>query len=178
MSGWFRLLFLFNSFGPLYAVLSVSLWIQGIKQPAAWWLVATVAALIVFGGVVSRLTARQAQFETVEIEAALDENVLSYIVAYLPPLLVDDYSKPEKAVPAVLFYVVVILLMLSSSTLYVNPFFLLFGFRIFRVKLLRSQRRVVIITRLREIDPQERLALHEIETSHLFYARRPDHAAD
>ena len=178
MSGWFRVLFLFNSFGPLYAILGASLWVQGITLPAVLWLGTALGAVLVFGGIASRLTARQAQYEAVEIEAALDENVLSYLIAYLPPLLVDDFSKAEKAVPALLFYAVVAVLMLSSNTLYINPFFLLFGFRIFRGRLVRSQRCVVIITRLREIEPQERLALHEIETAHLFYACRQDHAAD
>lgn len=105
----------------------------------------------------------------VTVNGPLDEAILTYLIAYLPPLIVDDFSKPEKFVPAALFYIVVILLMFRADTVYVNPFFLLCGYRIYRVTL-ESGRPAIVVTRLAEVASVTRLSLYEIQPSRLYYA--------
>ncbi|RAK68719.1 hypothetical protein [Phenylobacterium kunshanense] len=169
MSGWFRVLFLFSSFGPLYGVLCVGLAVQKHFAPAAFAGAAAIASIYVFLYLRSGFKDSQPFQDSAEVQAQLDENILSYLVAYLPPLLIDDFQNLAKVAPAAGFYVLVLALMLRTDTLYVNPFFILLGYRIYRVKLI-SGRTVTIITKKLEIVGSEKLNLYEVQPSRLYFA--------
>jgi hypothetical protein len=172
MSGWFRTLFLFSSFGPLYAVLAVCLHVQKHHFAAQLTWIVAAASLLVFLKLKSDFKQKSVFYNQVAPIGSLDENILSYMIAYLPPLLVDDFSRAEKVVPVAAFYAVVGVLMMLVDTLYLNPFFLMFGLRIYRVQL-ESGRTVVLVTRLREIAANQRLSLYEIQESRFYYAELP-----
>ena len=169
MSGWFRALFLFSSFGPLYGVLCLGLIIQKLYIPASVAGVATLAAIYVFLFLRSGFKSNQPFKDRADVLAQLDENILNYLIAYLPPLLIDDLGSGAKVAPALAFYAVVVTLMASSNTLYVNPFFLLLGYRIYRVRR-TSGRTVIVITKKLEIVGNEELNLYEVQRSRLYFA--------
>lgn len=106
---------------------------------------------------------------TVEPVESLDESVFGYMLSYIPPLMIDDLHSLSKIAPIIVFYAVLVLIMVRTDTLYVNPYFLLFKFRIFRIRL-PSGRLVIIITQKPEVLPNELLTLHEIQPAKMFYA--------
>lgn len=172
MSGWFRALFLFSSFGPLYAVLAISLHVQSLHKEAQISWGVTALSFLVFMFLKSGFKRKSVHYSRVTSEASLDENILSYMLAYLPPLLIDDFTQNQKVIPAVAFYAVISFLLARIDALYINPYFLLFGFRIYRVRL-ESQRAALVITKLSEIGVGQRLGLYEIQRSRLYFAEVP-----
>ena len=179
MSVWYRALFLFSSFGPLYLLVCVGLGVQhdwekaGPKSGVIIAIAVTVGvfllSVIVFERLRSEFRANSPARYPVEPIISLDENVLTYLITYLPPLMIDDFSSIPKVAPAIIFYAVMFLIMMRTDTMYVNPYFLLFGYRIYRVRL-PSKRSVIIVTKKAEVMPDELLNLYEIQPSRLFYA--------
>lgn len=170
MSGWFRALFLVSSFGPLYGVVAAGLFVQRAKVDG-WWFFALwcAASVLIFLWLQRDFKSKSPVHMKAKVTSALDESILTYIVAYLPPLLVDDFSKLENTIPALLFYVILVTLMARAETIYVNPFFLWFGYRVYRMEL-ETGRSVIVITRKQEVIGGERLNLYEIQASRFYYA--------
>lgn len=169
MSGWFRALFLFSSFGPLYAVLGLGLTIQKLNEPARIAWLAFAASVFVFLYLRSGFRSKPVFHSKMEVVGQLDENILSYLIAYLPPIFIDNFKTPEKYAPASAFYFLLIILMARIDTIYVNPFFIMCGYKIYRVKL-ESGRLAIVVTRKREIGKDEVLNLHELDSSRLYFA--------
>ena len=179
MTTWYRTRFLFCSFGPLYLLVCVGLaaqhkWLQdGFKGGDAIAMVIAASAfflsIAVFDGLRRGFSAASPSRYAVEPADTLDDTVLSYMLSYIPPLIIDDLSSAAKVAPAIVFYVVLIIIMVTTDTMYVNPYFLLFRYRIFRVEL-PSKRTVVVITRRPEILPGETVDLHELQPSKLYFA--------
>jgi len=169
MSGWFRALFLLSSFGPLYALLAVGLWFQGAHGPAVVAATAFVSSFLLFLKLRSGFKRQSVVRNKVELIESLDENILTYLISYLPPVLIDDYSDPKKTGPLIVFYVVAVVLMLRTNTIYVNPYFLVFGYRIYRVTL-TSGRPAIVVCNRPELVTGDELNLYEIESSRLYFA--------
>jgi len=169
MSGWFRALFLFSSFGPLYLLLAVSLYVQHQRGGCIASLIAFVCSFLVFLKLRSGFQRKSVMRNKVVLEQSLDENILTYLISYLPPLLIDNLADPKKTIPALTFYAVTVLLMLRIQSLYINPYFLMFGYRIYRVAL-ESGRPAIVIVKGREVVTGDTLNLYEIEPSTLYFA--------
>jgi len=179
MTVWYRARFLFCSFGPLYLLLCIGFAVQHHWAQSGFWHADTIAMTVSAAALVLSLVTflqLRAKFEVgspsrfaVEPIESLDDAVLSYMLSYLPPLLIDDLASAAKVVPAVVFYLVLGFILLRTDTMYVNPYFLLLGYRIFRVTL-PSKRTVIVISKSTEIVPGETLTLHEIQPSRLFFA--------
>lgn len=103
----------------------------------------------------------------------LDESVLSYMLSYIPPLMIDDFGNDAKVIPAVGFYSVLITLMAATNTIYVNPYFLLFRIRIFRVSL-PDGKRVVLISKRTIIKDGESIPLYAINPESLYYSPKDE----
>lgn len=179
MTAWYRARFLFCSFGPLYLLLCVGLSVQHTWTKAnlrdydtfvmAISACAFVISILVFQSLRKNFSAASPSRYAVSPLESLDESVLGYMLSYIPPLMIDDLSSSAKVVPAIVFYIVFILILIRTDTIYINPYFLLFKYRVFRVEL-PSHRPVVIITKRSEIIPGETLSLHEIQPSKLYFA--------
>ncbi|WP_092499898.1 hypothetical protein [Faunimonas pinastri] len=179
MTSWYRARFLFCSFSPLYLLLFAGeaaqhdwknastgitgLFVMGLSACAFF------ASILMFNELRSGFEQGSPMRYAVDDIEPLDESVLSYMLSYIPPLMIDDLSSWAKVVPACVFYAVLMLIMFRTDTVYVNPLFLLFRYRIMRAKL-PSGRSGVIITRRSNFLPEEILTLHEIQPSKLFYA--------
>jgi len=89
MSPFFKLLFLFSSFGPLYLVFSIkTYYVSGV--PALLWFVflcAFFVSVIVFVGTARKM--RQGvkrTYKVVDVKTK-DAEIFPYIMAYIPPRL-------------------------------------------------------------------------------------------
>jgi len=181
MTRLFKAIFLFSSFAPLYFLLAIGLAVQrwdrseyGLAGTFGVWIATLLLILSYFAFIYLRrgLAITQPMREEVSSPQAADESVLSYMLSYIPPLLIDDFSNPEKSVPAICFYIVLIIMMGATQTIYVNPYFLLSGCRIFKAKI--SGKPVTIITTRDFLPESELITLHEIGLSSLYYAPKDE----
>lgn len=181
MTPWFRLLFVFSSFGPLYFLLVAGLIAHektDNKIPPVGGQYLFYAALlccalsfVAFFIIVKSFKTSSFSFFKFNKAQPLDENVLSYMLSYLPPLMIDDLSSIKKVIPAIVFYVIIITILLRIDSLYVNPYFLIFGYRIYRVELPSGQE-VVMVTKEKGLSTGELLRFYEVAPGKLFFAER------
>lgn len=180
MTAWYRARFLFCSFGPLYLLLMAGLlaqrdWNENFSLNLATTSIFVSAlffilSIVIFWNLQSNFESASPMRDHIEPLESLDESVLSYMLSYIPPLMIDNLGDTAKIAPATVFYAVMIIIMFKTNIMYVNPYFLLFGYRILKAKLYSSSRTVIIITKKVEILPNEYVELHEISTARLFYA--------
>lgn len=176
MTIWYRILFLFSSFGPLYLLLGVSLavqhnWEKGLGYDLIVLAIVACAFLLsiyVFLRLQRGFSTASPSYRQIKPTGALDENVLSYMLAYIPPLIIDDLTSVAKVAPAGVYYFVLFLVMAKTDTIYVNPYFLFFNYRIFRAEL-PSKRSVVVITKRPEIRPGATATLHELQPGKMYF---------
>ena len=179
MTIWYRSWFLFCSFGPLYLLLGVGLAVQADWSVGGLWHYDRIAIVLsglcfilsisVFLILRAGFTAGSPHRSNIYDLETLDDSILGYMLSYFPPLMIDDLRSASKLMPAVVFYVVLVLILAKTDKMYVNPYFLIFGYRIFRVRL-SSGRAVVLITPKSELRVGEVTTLFEIQPSTLFYA--------
>jgi hypothetical protein len=169
MTVWFRAIFLFSSFGPLYLLLATSLYVQGFPG-WHWALLLFALSVCIFLFLRSRFKRKSVFRKRVKIEGSLDESIFAYLVSYLPPLMTDDFTETKKLAPIVVFYIVTILLLFRSEATYINPYFILFGYRIIQVRLEGSNRSVVLITMREDLVDDEIVSLYEVQPSRVYFA--------
>lgn len=169
MTSWFRAVFLFSSFGPLYLLLCVGLVAQ---KSFLWPYAATLfaASLLAFLYLKNQMKRKSVFTKKISIDAPLDDSILSYLISFIPPLLVDDFSDQKKIWAILVFYMTTAALMYRSDSLYINFYFLLFGYRIFRAEIEDTGRSVVIITKRRDFIKGDVASLYEIHNGQLYYA--------
>ncbi|UKE57709.1 hypothetical protein [Xanthomonas translucens] len=183
MTAWFKSKFLFSSFGPLYFFLAIGLTVQHNWQ-SKWNWGFTNSAMVAGWGclVLSFLIFLQLRtsFEVgsiirsaISAPERLDESVLSYMLSYLPPLMIDDFGNNAKVIPAAGFYSVLITLMAATNTIYINPYFLIFRIRIFRISL-PDGKRVVLISKRNTLKDGESIPLYAINPESLYYSPKDE----
>lgn len=86
--------------------------------------------------------------------------------------MIDDFSDMKKLVPVIGFYIVTVFLLFRSSVIYINPFFIALGYRVYIGRIHESGRSVVIITRDKAPIDGEVLNLYEVQSSRLYYAEQ------
>lgn len=164
MTTFFKFLFLFSSFGPLYLVFAIKAHYGsglpdalGVSFACAF--VASFAVFIFAGkkmrGGVGRL------YRVVDVKIK-DAEIFPYIMSYIPPLIFRDLSKPDIYLPLIVLYGIIALLYIRLDAPYLNPYFLLFGYRIYEAKLEPSRNVVTIIAYRRPISGSEQLELTEL----------------
>lgn len=169
MTNFFRLQFVFSSFGPLFALMAVVLVVQDRPWGAAVAGLLALCAFVTFLALATGMKRKSPSFEVVRVDARLDQHVLSHLISYLPPVLMDDFGTVETIVPVFAFYAIIVLLMLRADSIYVNPFFLWCGYRVHQVRL-ENDRSVVIVTRRTSTITGDRLALYEVDATRLYFA--------
>ncbi|MGV7197643.1 hypothetical protein [Xanthomonas axonopodis] len=183
MTAWYKSQFLFSSFGPLYFFLAIGLTVQHKWQSAWQWDLASYAMAISWGCLILSFITFLHLRSTLKVGSVihckissperLDESVLSYMLSYLPPLMIDDFGNLAKVVPAAGFYFVLIYLMAVTNTIFVNPYFLAFGIRISRISL-PDGKRVVLISDRSQLKDGELLPIYAIHPQSLYYSPKDD----
>lgn len=183
MTLWYRALFVFSSFGPLYLLLSAALVTQllfgggelSASSRVAIFvsLLAFLLSIIVFLCIVLGFRRSSPSWFPADPTETLDEGILAYMISYFPPLMIDDFLSPAKVVPVAVFYTVLLAILLGSNATYVHPYFLLFGYRIYRMRL-PSKRLVIVVTKADEFLPGDRLRFYEVQSGRMFFADEGD----
>jgi hypothetical protein len=171
MTSWFRFWFLFSSFGPLYLIFAIKLWLnEGVTRAAAWTaLTAFVLSIVVFAIIRSQLRSDNGTpFDLVDVKPK-DSEIFSYITTYIPPLITRDMSTPDVYWPLIVLYAVIALAYMKLDSPYLNPFFILFGYRVYEGRMKDSRTLVTIISRRRRLTGTDRVTLYEIGTGDLYY---------
>lgn len=169
MTNFFRFQFVFSSFGPLFALMAVVFCVQNRPWGVAIAGLLALCAFLTFLALATGFKRKSPSYEVVRVEARLDQHVLSHLISYLPPVLMDDFGTAETIVPVSAFYLIVVLLMLRADSIYVNPFFLWFGYRVHQARL-ENDRPIIIVTRRESTITGDRLALYEIDATRLYFA--------
>lgn len=174
MAGPFRLLFFFSSFGPLYLIFAIKLFYN--SGVSLFWsvlfLTLSFLALGAFGFIRRGLHSGNATPFTISDVKAKDSEIFSYITTYIPPLITRDMSNPEVFLPLAVLYIVIGLAYMRLDSPFLNPFFILFGFRIYEGKLGSSKTMVTIIAHNKFVVTSGEIVLHEVGTSDLYYHER------
>jgi hypothetical protein len=171
MSSWFRFWFLFSSFGPLYAIFTVKLWLTaGLgEKPPAVAAAAFVVSVMAFLFLRSRLHSDNGTvFEITDVKSK-DSEVFSYITTYIPPVILRDMSDASVYIPLAIFYAIIFMCYMTLDSPYLNPFFILFRYRIYEGRIKGSRALVTIIAKDRRLAGTEEVRLYEIGTGDLYY---------
>lgn len=145
------LLFL-SSYIPLYIILifkhrDITLTIPQIDTPLlssfagyvvpvislGWFLIGVVSALILYAVFNLRVSKGAEDFKRVESYRSRDDLITNYILVYIFPFVVLDYSNFVDWFAFVIFFLVIGIVQVKSNHLYVNPVLALFDYRIYEV---------------------------------------------
>ena len=177
MAGPFRLLFFGSSFGPLYLIFAIKLFFNsGVATYVAWAFVSLfVLSVLAFLFISKRLESGNGTPFKVSDVKPKDSEIFSYITTYIPPLIVRDMSDPGVYLPLVVLYGVICAAYLRLDSPYLNPYFIISGFRVYEARIAKSRNMVTIISYRRPLAGTDEVILHEIGTSDLFYCHSPAH---
>jgi hypothetical protein len=170
MTGWFKSWFVFSSFGPLYFIVGLKLC---LTKDASWWIALAFIALsfvafFVARWIISRLrTGEPLPFLVSEVRS-VDSEIFPYLMTYVPIFLENDLSDGSFAYPVAALYVLIFILYLRLDSPYLNPFFALFGVRVYEAKT-KDDDRIVIIAKGRRLANKEELSLQEVGTGDVYY---------
>ena len=164
MTPFFKFIFLFSSFGPLFIVFAIkSYYDKGL--PGFLWTIFVLVflmSIIVFVSATRKIRSGIGKtYKIVDVKTK-DAEIFPYLMTYIPPLIFRDLSKPEVYLPLFVLYGIICLLYMRLDAPYLNPYFLLFGYRIYEAKLEPSRNVVTVITHRRPISGTEELKMIEL----------------
>ena len=160
----FKLIFIFSSFGPLYAVFALEIYLTKDAPQTLCYLFSTLFAVSIVAFITATRRMRQGtsnSYTVVDVKPK-DAEVFPYTMTYILPLIFKDFEKPNVYIPLTLLYGLMCLLYIRLDALYINPFFLIFGYRIFEAKLEPSRNIITIIAYRRPVSSTERLQMREL----------------
>lgn len=164
MTAFFKFIFLFSSFGPLYLVFAIKAHFgDGLPNVISIsFACAFIASIAVFAFAGKKMRGGIGKTYRIVDVKTKDAEVFPYLMSYIPPLIFRDLSKPDVYLPLIVLYVIIALLYMRLDAPYLNPYFLLFGYRIYEAKLEPSRNVVTIIACRRPISGSEQLELTEL----------------
>lgn len=98
-----------------------------------WSLLAVVSAIVLYLVVSLRRSKGSTDIKSVETSNDRSDLITNYILVYVFPFVVLDYSSLSNWIAFVLFFVVIAIVQVRSNHLYVNPVLALFDYRIYEV---------------------------------------------
>lgn len=141
-----------SSYIPLYLILAIKHWNFQIVIPqntllifstvSNWsvpilsigWILLTILSSLVLYLVFSlRLSRGATDFQRVESSRDRNDLITNYILVYIFPFVVLDFSNLTNWVAFVLFFVVIAIIQVRSNHLYVNPVLAAFNYRLYEV---------------------------------------------
>jgi hypothetical protein len=171
MTGLFRALFLFSSFGPLYLIFGVKLHFNtGVWWWAEWVAYAfAVASIGVFLYITHRLQRGNGRWIDITDVKSKDSEIFSYITTYIPPLISRDMSDPAVTVPLAILYCVIAVAYFRLDSPYLNPYFIFSGYRIYEGRSKSSRTMMTIISRRQPLNGSGEVMLREVGNGDLYY---------
>lgn len=123
-----KILFFFSSWSPAYAIMAL---IAHARHPqiAMGFAVLTGLSIIVYFIMERAIFSRAQRTLKVKSIGRRDENILMYVIAYLPPFFAVDFSNPGVIWALLLFYVVFSITYVKLDLYYLNPMFIFRSYR-------------------------------------------------
>ncbi len=170
MAGTFRFLFLFSSFGPLYAIFAIKLHYNAGVSVFWEWLSVTLFAtsLLVFIMIARSLRTDNGTSVEVSDIKSKDNEIFGYITTYIPPLLARDMSDLSTVLPLAVLYTVMFFAYMKLDAPSLNPYFIFFDYRIYEGKASNEKSLITIISK-RRFSGTARLTLFEVADGKLYY---------
>lgn len=145
------LLFL-SSYAPLFIILIINHWsiratipdttipvlrnLSGVNFPilsVVWLLLAVVSCFALLSVLNIRKSKGGRDFKTVDEYRSRDELITTYILVYIFPFVVLDYTSLANWVAFAVFFFVIGVIQVRSNQLYVNPILALLDYRIYEI---------------------------------------------
>ncbi len=133
MNGLWKFLLFFSSWSPAYAMVglialdesgwvAVTCFVLSIVSIAVYFLMES----LIFRGATRSLVLKEI--------SRRDENILMYVIAYLPPFLSLDLSKGGPVASLALFYIIFSYTYVKLDLYYLNPMFVFRSYRTYTIK--------------------------------------------
>ena len=123
-----KILFFVSSFFLVYGLVAALSWHEN-NELAKYSLVAFFVAPFLYI-VVENFTAKSQEIPLkINSVSSKNENVMMYIIAYLPPFFSVDYSETGHIIGILGFYAIFFLIYVRLGMFYLNPLFIIRGFR-------------------------------------------------
>lgn len=164
LKGGVKWLLFLSSYIPLYAILIFQHWsitvtipettlpiihqVSGESVPivSAVWILLGVISFIALYLVLSLRRSRGGQdFKNIDSYKSRDELVTTYILVYIFPFVVLDYSSLINWMAFLIFFLVIGIIQVRSTHLHVNPILAILGYRIYEVD--TGERKVLLVTK-------------------------------
>ncbi len=173
MKGFYRFLFLLSSFGPLFAILGVKVWLShGIEH----WLVTTAAAFFVFSAISLWIVIRSfnsgvtVRHRIIDVRPR-DNDVMSYLMTYIPLLIFRDITDPVVWIPLAILYALIFLIYFLLEAPFVNPGLAALGYRLYEGRMADSRTLFMVFAdRKSFLVESEEVMMREIANSSVYYA--------
>ncbi|KCZ60043.1 MULTISPECIES: hypothetical protein [Hyphomonas] len=132
MTKGFYAYLLLSGFLPINAILLAKSFEQG--QYIFAWIMLVLVNLGAFATIrVRDIVNSRDEPDTYKLVSStpIDESILVYVVTYVPLLLDVNLSTLSGAISLLIFYVIMAIVFVRSKTLFVNPIFMLLGWRFY-----------------------------------------------
>ncbi|MBZ6496001.1 hypothetical protein [Natrinema longum] len=161
--GYLKWLLFFSSFTPLYAILMFKHWgfkvtvdhrylseytgIESIDVPilTVLWIILTIASLFGLWLAISVRKTKEPKWTDVESYRSRNDLITSYILVYIFPFVVLDYTEVGNWLAFGVFFIVIGIVQVRSNQLHVNPVLAIFNYDIYEIDTGRKQ--ITLISR-------------------------------
>lgn len=171
MTGWFRTCFVLSSFGPLYLIVWIKLWVGlGFCAPSALaFLLLSVLAVLATLFLSKRLATDFGLPMPIKNVHPVDSEVLPYLMTYIPIFLENNISDAAFLYPVLVLYSIIFIMFMKLETPHIHPYFALLGLRIYAAEHKVNSEPMIIICKGRRLSTKEEPTLHEVGTGDLYY---------
>lgn len=139
-----KFLLFFSSWFPAYAMMG-ALTFDSDRTVSYWYFAISVVGVLLYFVMEKAIFQQSASsLKIAEIERR-DENVLMYIIAYLPPFFALDLTKRGQIVATAMFYLIFALTYVKLNLYYLNPMFVFRSFKTFTIKSAAGEEYIALI---------------------------------
>lgn len=169
MTHFFKTLFVFSAFAPLYLIIALKLLMDDEKCWGGIFLGTTAIAAAIGCYLATNLEVGEAKKHKLTDVESIDSEIFPYLLTYIPIIIENDITKGTAAIPLAALYLLVLLLYIRLDSPYLHPVFALLGYRIYSAKTGTNELPIVVISRGRRLAGKDEAMLHEVGTSDIYY---------
>lgn len=164
MTGITKSALFLSSYSPLFLILAIK-YIPVDLRVTAGASAFLIASLLMFFWLKHSLEGDAAAVNmTVKAVSRRDGELLSYSITYFLPFLSLNLSNPYDLAAFLVLYGVIWLAYVRANAVHINPLFHIFGYRLFEVQDLTSNRTITLVTKDPFIYPDDQIQV-KLETS-------------
>jgi hypothetical protein len=159
MSFLAKLIFVSASWCPVYLLVAVLAW-PANRTLSVLLLALSLGSLLLLYLLEKVVRARFArELVTASRSEVQKEDIFMYVLSYIPPFFAVDVSSNEKLVALLLLYFLIFMTYVRLDQYHLNPVFVFFGYRVFRVSTPGGAQLYVVANRDQNIRPGEQIRI-------------------